>query len=163
MELSRLRELLPFVDNFELEKFIVRAVKQRVVEVRLCHRTKSISFGANIFAPDTAKSADGPQLQMLQSDMMKSQLTALSKRLNAAVDMIHPGKRASGMEAIKREVFDKLSDKVRREHQGNLKRKAIIETRKVRASLLLYPQHLCTRQDPLANSNHLCPLTPGVH
>lgn len=70
MELKRLRELLPFAENFDLEKFIVGAVKQRVIQVRLCHRTQSVSFGTNVFVPETAKSADGPQLQVgLQATM----------------------------------------------------------------------------------------------
>lgn len=69
---------------------------------------------------------------MLQSDMMKSQLTALSKRLNAAVDMIHPGTRAKVQETTRQNVFDNLVAKAAREHDANLRRKAIIETRKVR-------------------------------
>jgi hypothetical protein len=65
MKLSRLSQLIPFFTESQIEHFILRSVKSRALQVRLCHRTRSISFATNVFVVESNESAlEGPQLQV---------------------------------------------------------------------------------------------------
>lgn len=57
----------------------MQAVKDGVLPVRLCHRTGSVSFGVDVFVHKGNTCDEGPRLQSLQSEMMRSQLTSLSR------------------------------------------------------------------------------------
>eukprot|EP00051_Salpingoeca_urceolata_P005401 m.72993 g.72993 ORF g.72993 m.72993 type:complete len:1034 (+) comp14298_c0_seq2:137-3238(+) len=128
IQLKRLAELVDFANEARIERFVVNVVKQGLLKMQVCHRTRSITFGTNVFASRTE--ADGPRLQLLQSEMMRSQLTTLSKRLHQAVNMIEPTKRTKGLEERRNKVLEDINRRVTREHQAILSRKAIIERRK---------------------------------
>lgn len=65
MKLSRLSQLIPFFSEFQIEQFIVRIIKDRALQIRLCHRTRSIRFATNVFVVESADVAlEGPQLQV---------------------------------------------------------------------------------------------------
>jgi len=51
--------------------------------VRLCHRTGSVSFGVDVFVHKGNTCDEGPRLQSLQSEMMRSQLTSLSRSVQS--------------------------------------------------------------------------------
>ena len=46
MKLSRLSQLIPFFSEFQIEQFIVRIIKDRALQIRLCHRNQSCSEGS---------------------------------------------------------------------------------------------------------------------
>lgn len=130
MTLGRLSALCPFVEGHRLEKFIVQAVKDNVISVRVCHRTNSIIFGGNAFLTQTDLPDDGPRLQSLQSEMMRGQLMTLAKRLHAAVDMIIPSQAEEQRKQRRRVLLSNLDQKLEHEHIANLNRKSVIEDRK---------------------------------
>lgn len=131
LKLDRLSELIPFVEPARLEKCIVQAVKDNVISVRVCHRTRSIQFGGNAFLTQTDRPEDGPKLQSLQSEMMRGQLTTLAKRLHEATAMMTPTRRDQERKSRRRALLVNMDAKLKEEHQANLNRKQIIEKRKV--------------------------------
>lgn len=67
-------------------------------------------------------------LQDLESDKVKNHLTILAKRLNKAVNLIHP----PTLERPSRQIlpFSELQNLVEKEHKKLLARKVLIERRK---------------------------------
>jgi len=130
MKLDRLSQLVPFVEPSRLEKFIVQAVKDNVISVRVCHRTRSLQFGGDAFLTQTDRPDDGPRLQSLQSEMMRGQLTTLAKRMHEAAAMITPSRRDQERKARRRALLVNMQSKLKEEHQANLNRKTVIEDRK---------------------------------
>lgn len=63
MRFKRVCQLVPFATEFEIEKFLVQAVKARLLQLRLCHRTRSINFETNVFVTPDDAGSDG-QLQV---------------------------------------------------------------------------------------------------
>ena len=129
VSMARLYELIPFSTPFEIEEFLVRSVTKRVISVRLNHREKSLAFGSALLMAEEEPD-EGPQLQALQSEMLRSQLTTLSKRLRISADMIAPGKRSQDTQVRRQQVYEQIVNKIEREHAANLGRKTIIESRK---------------------------------
>jgi len=129
MSLSRLYQLIPFLTPFEIEEFLVRAVGDRIISFRLNHRARSLTFG-NALLMASEQPDEGPQLQALQSERLRSQLTNLSKRLRTATAMVHPTRHSEMINEQRQMVYGQISGKVEREHRDNLERKAIIENRK---------------------------------
>eukprot|EP00729_Bicosta_minor_P004610 gene4610-7239_t len=128
IKLDRLVEIVPFADVQEIEAFLVQIAKDRVVQFRVSHRDRSIIFGTTTLVADEPE--NGPQLQSLQSQVMRGQLTTLSRRLTAAVNMIDPEKQKREAADRHQAVYDGLAEKMEREHNSVLERKQTIETRK---------------------------------
>ena len=128
MKISRLLQLMPFFTEFQIEQFIVRAAKDRTLQVQICHRTRSLVFGSNVFVLESADSVlEGPQLQSLQSRMMSSQLGTLSHRLREAVEMIDPVSIKQVALVRRAAVYDEIHSRVRAEHRNALTKLKTIE------------------------------------
>ena len=50
--------------DFQIEQFVVHAVKDRLIQARLSHRDRAVFFGTNVFASQAAENDEGPQLQV---------------------------------------------------------------------------------------------------
>eukprot|EP00054_Salpingoeca_dolichothecata_P012469 m.69177 g.69177 ORF g.69177 m.69177 type:complete len:1174 (-) comp19963_c2_seq1:181-3702(-) len=129
LHISRLATLLPFFNEFEIEQFVVQSVKARLVDVRLDHRSRALTFGANLFVSQSDDVNEGPRLQTLQSDMVRSQLTTLSKRLNKAVNMIAPEQQQADRQSRRNALLQDIQNKINRERYANMQRRSIVEKR----------------------------------
>lgn len=129
VSMSRLYKLIPFATPHEIEEFLVRAVTDRVISLRMNHRNHSITFGSALLM-SSEEPDEGPQLQPLQSEMLRNMLTTLSKRLRTTADMMDPNKRIAANNARRQQIHAQIINKIEREHVANLGRKTIIETRK---------------------------------
>ena len=132
--------LVKFASPFEIEQFVVQAVKDRVFQARVSHGQGAIFFGSNLLSSGAEDESEGPQLQTLQSQMMRRQLTTLSARLSSALGMIDPQLQAAERLARRKAVFDGAANKIEKDHQAMLHRPDEIQAREVSS----YIYTLCT-------------------
>jgi len=130
MKMERLQQLVHFATADEVEAFVVQAAKDRVVQLRISHRDNSINFGTSTLVASGSAEGEGPRLQSLQSEMMRGQLTTLSKRLTSVCEQIDPDRNRRIMAERHSQVYEGIKDKMRGEHANVLDRKAEIERRK---------------------------------
>ena len=138
IKVSRVASLVKFASTFEIEQFVVQAVKDRVFQARISHGQGAIFFGSNLLSSGAEDESEGPQLQTLQSQMMRRQLTTLSTRLSAALGMIDPQQQANERLVRRKAVFDGAANKIEKDHQALLHRPDEIQAREVSSYLFLY-------------------------
>lgn len=97
----------------EVEKAIVVFTQKKTLSVRLDHRAGCLRFG---------------DIQ-LESDAMRTQLTALSKQLEAVCCILQPPDEAK-QAAARAELYEKIRSNLDKEHSMLLDRKNMIEKRK---------------------------------
>jgi translation initiation factor 3 subunit A len=98
----------------DLEKFIVVAVKEKTLAVRIDHQTNCLKFGE----------------VALESDYMRTQLTTLATQLLKVNDIIAPNVKDPQEIKDRALFFDKVRNTMETEHLNTLNRKNIIERRK---------------------------------
>ncbi|CAM9635039.1 unnamed protein product [Pylaiella littoralis] len=96
----------------EVERLIVRAVKQRQVKVTVDHKARCLRFGGEV----------------MESDSMRTQLTTLATQLQKAVNLVKPAEQTSDQQRTA--FFGQVVSGMQREHTDALNRKNIIEKRK---------------------------------
>ncbi|CAM9201922.1 unnamed protein product [Sphacelaria rigidula] len=101
----------------EVEKLIVKAVKQRQVKVTMDHKARCLRFGAEV----------------LESESMRTQLSTLAKQLHKAVNLVRPQEQTSKQKQQRVAFFDRVVSGMPREHTDALSRKNMIEKRKEEA------------------------------
>ncbi|KAK3844448.1 MAG: eukaryotic translation initiation factor 3 subunit A [Linnemannia gamsii] len=116
-------------DSATIEKFIMQGCKKGELSIRIDHATQSLTFETDLFAVDNKTVTDGPVLQSLPADLMRTQLTRLATCLNTTVTMISPEILEAKKEA-KKAAFMKALVGMKEEHKLALERKAIIERKK---------------------------------
>ncbi|KAF9088491.1 eukaryotic translation initiation factor 3 subunit A [Mortierella sp. AD031] len=116
-------------DSATIEKFIMQGCKKGELSIRIDHATQSLTFETDLFAVDNKTVTDGPVLQSLPADLMRTQLTRLATCLNTTVTMISPEIVEAKKEA-KKAAFMKALVGMQEEHKLALERKAIIERKK---------------------------------
>ncbi|KAF8980114.1 eukaryotic translation initiation factor 3 subunit A [Entomortierella lignicola] len=116
-------------DSATIEKFIMQGCKKGELSIRIDHATQSLTFETDLFASENKTVTDGPVLQSLPSDLMRTQLTRLATCLNTTVSMISPEIVEAKKEA-KKAAFLKALAGMKEEHKLALERKAIIERKK---------------------------------
>ncbi|CAM9860499.1 unnamed protein product, partial [Ectocarpus sp. 13 AM-2016] len=99
----------------EVEKLIVRAVKQRQVKVTVDHKARCLRFGGEV----------------LESDSMRTQLSTLATQLQKAVNLVKPAEQTTQQQRAG--FFSQVVSDMPREHSDALNRKNIIEKRKEEA------------------------------
>ncbi|KAF9360078.1 eukaryotic translation initiation factor 3 subunit A, partial [Mortierella sp. NVP85] len=117
--------LAPFnYDSAAIEKFIMQRCKKGELSIRIA--TQSLAFETDLFASGNKTVTDGPILQSLPSNLMRTPLTRLATCLNTTVSMISPEIVEANKEA-KRAAFIKTLTSMMEERKLALERKAIIE------------------------------------
>ncbi|KAG9066688.1 eukaryotic translation initiation factor 3 subunit A [Linnemannia hyalina] len=116
-------------DSATIEKFIMQGCKKGELSIRIDHATQSLTFETDLFAVDNKTVTDGPVLQSLPADLMRTQLTRLATCLNTTVSMISPEIVEAKKEA-KKAAFMKALVGMKEDHKLALERKAIIERKK---------------------------------
>ncbi|CAM9162125.1 unnamed protein product, partial [Ectocarpus sp. 8 AP-2014] len=99
----------------EVEKLIVRAVKQRQVKVTVDHKARCLRFGGEV----------------MESDSMRTQLSTLATQLQKAVNLVKPAEQTTQQQRAG--FFSQVVSDMPREHSDALNRKNIIEKRKEEA------------------------------
>jgi len=93
-----------------MEKHIIDALNNKIVECRIDHRLGVIRFN----------------IGSLESDEIRYKLCNISRNLRKCIDLIHPENRAQTNEK-RRLVYQKLAVSIQEEHKRLIERKLLIE------------------------------------
>ncbi|XP_041371282.1 eukaryotic translation initiation factor 3 subunit A-like isoform X3 [Gigantopelta aegis] len=129
IEMSRLLTFVPFASQFRVERIIVNAAKTLELQVRICHKTKSISFGTNLGVAQKEDVPEGPYIQSMPSEQIRNQLTCMAHALQQAISIIVP-KEVNETNELRATIVNKYRMTGDKDHQRILLRRQIIEDRK---------------------------------
>lgn len=130
IQFSRLLELAPFCNIFELEKLLVDSVRHNDMQIRIDHQKQSIFFGTDLTESQREDYKDGPTLQSMPSEQIRSQLVNMSSVLHRAVAIIYPNREYEKRSKLRAQMVNHYHEIKVREHQRILQRQKIIEDRK---------------------------------
>lgn len=151
VDMNFVLDLAKFPAPFELsrttiEKFIMNGCKKGDLSIRIDHNTGVLTFDSDVFssaksaqpAPG-ANSSEIGQVQRLQStpsEIIRSQLTRLSKALFITCQYVDPSFNAD-RHAAKQAALERAAVGAENEHRDALNRKEIIQKRKETAASAL--------------------------
>lgn len=130
IKFTRLLELAPFCNIFELEKLLVNSVRHNDMQIRIDHQKQSIFFGTDLTESQREDYKDGPTLQTMPSEQIRSQLVNMSSVLHRAVAIVYPNRECEKRAKLRVQMVNHYHEIKVREHQRILQRQKIIEDRK---------------------------------
>ena len=65
-------------------------------QVRIDHRTQSLSFGTNLGVAQKEDVPEGPNIQSMPSESIRNQLTQMAQAIDSAVNIITPHEQKVG-------------------------------------------------------------------
>lgn len=124
---DRLNRLAPFMNNLSLERTIVQITHKLKLQIRIDHRTQMLTFGSDL-TNNSEQIEEGPILQPMPSDTIRSQLTHMASALDKAVSLVNPvdDRRVN----IQKHVKTCFISTKQKEHSRILNRKVLIEEKK---------------------------------
>jgi hypothetical protein len=117
------------VTVYDIEKFIMIGCKRGELSIRVDHETQTLTFDTNLFSAQKGSISEGPKLQALPSELMRTQIARLAKHLHKSINLIEPERVVAKQEA-KTLAFKKILSGLEEEHKSALARKALIERKK---------------------------------
>lgn len=130
IEFTRLTQLASFCNIFELEKLMVDSVRQNDMQIRIDHQKRCIYFGTDLTECQREDHPDGPSLQSMPSEQIRSQLVNMSTVLHRAVALVYPNREKDQRANLRNQMVRHYHEIKDREHQRILQRQKIIEDRK---------------------------------
>ncbi|KAH8369193.1 hypothetical protein KR009_003794 [Drosophila setifemur] len=130
IEFKRLLQLASFCNIFELEKLLVESVRHNDMQIRIDHQKNSIYFGTDLTESQREYRPDGPALQSMPSEQIRSQLVNMSTVLTRAVSIVYPNRERDQRAKLRTQMVHHYHEIKDREHQRILQRQKIIEDRK---------------------------------
>ncbi|CAH1784638.1 unnamed protein product [Owenia fusiformis] len=130
IEFSRLAALAPFVSEFQLEKVIVHEIKNLELQVRIDHQSRSLSFGTDLAVSQKEDAPEGPSIQAMPSEQIRSQLTNMASALQKAINVIKPTDGDQETEDLRAHIVKNYRSSAKTDHTRILQRRHIIEERK---------------------------------
>ncbi|XP_061395112.1 eukaryotic translation initiation factor 3 subunit A-like [Musca vetustissima] len=130
IEFDRLLKLAPFSNIFDLEKLLVESVRHNDMQIRIDHQKRCIYFGTDLTESQREDHPDGPTLQSMPSEQIRSQLVNMSTVLHRAVSIVYPNRERDQRAKLRTQMVQHYHEIKDREHQRILQRQKIIEDRK---------------------------------
>lgn len=130
IEFSRLAALVPFASKFKLERLIVESALTLELQVRIDHRSKSLSFGTDLMVAQKEDVPEGPYIQSMPSEQIRNQLTSMSRVLHKAIKLVQPEDRQSVRDELKVKIANSYRMTAKKDQVNILQRRHIIEERK---------------------------------
>ncbi|XP_022672097.1 eukaryotic translation initiation factor 3 subunit A-like isoform X2 [Varroa destructor] len=132
ISITRVLELCPMIDAFELEAAVVDAVRRHSLQVRIDHKRQALHFGTELSISQREETIDqgGPYLQAMPSDLIRSQLEKLYRVLRQSVDVIQPERIQAERKSLRQELHKAYLAGWKREQRKILERQSKIEKRK---------------------------------
>jgi len=131
IKFSRFSALVPFASEHRLEGVIVDAAKTMELQVRIDHRTRSLTFGTDLGVSQKEDIPEGPYIQSMPSEQIRNQVINMAQALNQAMEIIGP--KPSTIveeEELKAAILNTYRLTAKKEHTRILQRRQIIENRK---------------------------------
>lgn len=163
IEFARILALAQFTDKFALERILVDCVRHNDMRIRIDHQENCVHFGTDLSESQREDHPDGPTLQSMPSEQIRSQLVNMSVVLHRAIAAINPNRMKAEREKIRAQMVQTYHDTKVKEHQRILQRQKIIEDRKEfiermnieREEEEMRRQEELTRQQKLAEQKRL--------
>merc|ERR1711962_1582872 len=127
---ERLLSLTVFSDIHHLERLIVECARNNDMQVRIDHRTRSVHFGTDLAESQKAEVQEGPHIQAMPSEQVRTQLMSMMSVLNKSLDTIHPDRMQIETAELRTKITEAYHQSKVRDHQRLLARHKIIEERK---------------------------------
>ncbi|XP_037814737.1 eukaryotic translation initiation factor 3 subunit A [Lucilia sericata] len=130
IEFDRLLNMASFCNIFDLEKLLVESVRHNDMQIRIDHQKRCIYFGTDLTESQREDHPDGPNLQSMPSEQIRSQLVNMSSVLHRAVSVVYPNRERDQRAKLRTQMVQHYHEIKNREHQRILQRQKIIEDRK---------------------------------
>merc|ERR1719357_1182880 len=130
VSMDRLIALSVFSDRHHMERLIVECARNNDMQVRIDHRTSSVHFGTDLAESQKAEVAEGPHVQAMPSEQVRTQLINMFNVLNKSLDTINPDRLQIETAELKTKITEAYHQSKVRDHQRLLARHKIIEERK---------------------------------
>ena len=130
VSMERLIALSIFSDRHHMERLIVECARNNDMQVRIDHRTSSVHFGTDLAESQKAEVAEGPHVQAMPSEQVRTQLMSMFNVLNKSLDTINPDRLQIETAELKTKITEAYHQSKVRDHQRLLARHKIIEERK---------------------------------
>ncbi|XP_053682579.1 eukaryotic translation initiation factor 3 subunit A [Sabethes cyaneus] len=130
IEFSRFLALAKFANSFYLERILVDCVRHNDMQITIDHRNHSVHFGTDLSESQREDHPDGPTLQSMPSEQVRSQLVNMSVVLHRAIAAINPNRKKSERERLRTLMVKNYEENMVKEHQRILQRQKKIEDRK---------------------------------
>jgi len=127
---NKLLSLAPFTTNFELERVIVDCVRHNDMQIRVDHRTRTVHFGSNMTEAQSVSEVEGPHLQDMPSEQVRTQLMLMLEVLDKGIKTIQPDKLKIENEALRKKIVEAYHLHEKRDHMRMMQRQGLIEARK---------------------------------
>lgn len=128
---DRILALAKFSNSFYLERILVDCVRHNDMQISIDHKNKCINFGTDLTESKKQETPDGPLLQSMPSEQIRSQLVNMSVVLHRAVAAtINPNRQKADRDALRGQLVQHYHDTKYKAHQSILQRQKIIEERK---------------------------------
>jgi len=127
---KRLLDLAPFATSFELERVIVDCVRHNDMQIRVDHRSRTVHFGTELAEAQSISETEGPHLQDMPSEQIRTQLMKMLEVMDKSLKAIHPDKVKIENNALRQKIVDAYHQSKKRDHQRILERHKLIEERK---------------------------------
>ncbi|KAK9477585.1 hypothetical protein V1514DRAFT_333309 [Lipomyces japonicus] len=130
----------PFeISSTEVEKFIMNGCKKGELFIQVDHAGDSITFESDVYASSKAAAADGGviQLQPTPSDIVRTELSRLSKTLFATINVVDH-EYVEARKAAKNIAIERAIVGAENEHKAALARRHVLEERAKKAETILH-------------------------
>lgn len=127
IEFVRILSLAKFTDKFSLERILVDCVRHNDMQIRIDHQENCIHFGTELAESQREDRPDGPMLQSMPSEQIRSQLVNMSIVLHRAINSINPNRKKAERDRIRSQIVDSYHSTKNKEHQRILQRQKMIE------------------------------------
>lgn len=130
IEFSRFLALAKFSTSFYLERILVDCVRHNDMQITIDHRNHCVHFGTDLSESQREDHPDGPTLQSMPSEQVRSQLVNMSVVLHRAIATINPNRNKAERDRLRAQMVKSYEENMVKEHQRILQRQKKIEDRK---------------------------------
>merc|ERR1719351_711677 len=117
-------------DRHHMERLIVECARNNDMQVRIDHRTSSVHFGTDLAESQKAEVAEGPHVQAMPSEQVRTQLMSMMSVLDKSLATIYPERNKVESSELRQRITEAYHQSKVRDHQRLLARHKIIEERK---------------------------------
>jgi len=130
VSMKRLLSLTKFSTHHHMERLIVECARNNDMQVRIDHRTGSVHFGTDLSEAQRTDIAEGPHIQSMPSEQVRTQLMSMMSVLDKSLATIHPDRNKVENAELRQRITEAYHQSKVRDHQRLLARHKIIEERK---------------------------------
>lgn len=130
LEYKRLLELASYCKPFHMERVLVDLVRHNDMQIRIDHGKGCIQFGMDLSESQREDKPEGPTLQTMPSEQIRTYLINTFKVLSKSANIINPEANKEECKRIHQTLIRYHHETKDKEHQKILARHKIIEDRK---------------------------------